>query len=138
MDRLLLIVGALTIAGAMAAMAARRRPDPPSAPRHEAPTQLDRADFVRPHSPWLIAVFTSTTCSTCAGVWDRTRPVESPGVAVQEIAVEDEPALHRRYGITAVPTLVLADSVGVVRHSCLGPVTSADLWAAIAAARGST
>jgi hypothetical protein len=43
--------------------------------------------------------------------------------------------LHERYAIDAVPTLVIADSEGVVRASFLGPVSATDLWAACAEAR---
>jgi hypothetical protein len=34
-----------------------------------------------------------------------------------------------------VPTLVVADDDGVVQNAFLGPVTSAELWAAVASTR---
>ena len=43
--------------------------------------------------------------------------------------------LHRRYNIDAVPTLLIADALGVVKASFLGPVTATDLWAACARVR---
>ena len=64
----------------------------------------------------------------------------SEDVAVQEIEYGAERALHERYSIDAVPTVVIADSEGVAVATFLGPVTATDLWAAVAEARepGST
>jgi hypothetical protein len=53
-------------------------------------------------------------------------------VAVADVELADEPELHRRYGIDAVPLLVLADAEGVVRASFVGPPSATDLWAAVA------
>jgi hypothetical protein len=85
-------------------------------------------------------VFTSATCGTCAGVWDRARHLASEAVAVQEVELTASRALHERYRIEAVPTTVVADGDGVVRRHFLGPVTATDLWAAVAEVRepGST
>ena len=46
----------------------------------------------------------------------------------------------QRYGIDAVPTVVIADAQGVAVAAFLGPMTATDLWAAVAEARepGST
>ena len=94
----------------------------------------------RPEAPWLVAVFTSATCDTCAGVWERVQPVESDVVAVQELEYVAARDLHDRYAIDAVPTTLIIDADGVVQSSFLGPVTATDLWAAVAEARepGST
>jgi hypothetical protein len=56
------------------------------------------------------------------------------------VEVTAEPELHRRYGIDAVPLVLIADHAGIVRSHFLGPVTATDLWAAVAEARapGST
>jgi hypothetical protein len=118
----------------------RRRPDAPVRTGYTVPQQLDRADFERPDAPWLVAVFTSATCDSCAGVWERARHLDAPAVAVQEVEVAARKDLHDRYGIEAVPTTVVADAAGVVRSSFLGPVTATDLWAAVAELRepGST
>ena len=43
--------------------------------------------------------------------------------------------LHERYAIDAVPALLVADQMGAVQASFLGPVTATDLWAAVATAR---
>jgi len=118
----------------------RQRPDAPVRTGYSVPDQLDRADFARPEAPWLVAVFTSATCSTCAGVWDRARPLESAEVAVQEIEYGADRALHDRYRIEAVPVALVVDGDGTVAARFVGPVTATDLWAAVAEARepGST
>ncbi|HKY14385.1 MAG TPA: hypothetical protein VJM33_05635, partial [Microthrixaceae bacterium] len=87
-----------------------------------------------------VAVFTSDTCGTCQGVWERTRPLASDAVAVQELEYGAERALHDRYGIDTVPATLVVDGQGVVAASFIGPVTATDLWAAVAEARepGST
>ena len=118
----------------------RRRPDAPVRTGYAVPQQLDRGDFDRADAPWLVAVFTSATCDSCAGVWERARHLEAAAVAVQEVEVGARKDLHDRYGIEAVPTTVVVDAEGVVRTHFLGPVTATDLWAAVAELRepGST
>jgi uncharacterized membrane-anchored protein len=113
----------------------RRTPPPPTSTTHELPDRLDRRDFARPEAPWLVAVFTSATCSTCAGVWDKAVLLDADDVAVQQLeAVADKP-IHDRYAITAVPGIVVADAEGTVRARFLGPVTATDLWATVAELR---
>jgi hypothetical protein len=114
----------------------RRAVDPPTQPRQwTVPAQLNRADFGAPTEEWLVVVFSSATCTTCADVVNKVAVVASRHVAVRNVEYSAEQALHRRYGIDAVPTLVIADGEGVVRGSFLGPVTATDLWAAIAECR---
>ena len=133
----LVIVGAVVLVAVAAAFVAqRRRPAPPSNPTdYTAPAQLDRADFPGPDAPWLVAVFSSATCSTCAEVWTRAQVLESEVVAVAEVEAQRDAELHRRYRIEAVPITVVADSTGVVRRSFVGPVSSTHLWAALAELR---
>lgn len=141
MERILVaIVLALVALGVAAVLQRRQRPDAPVRTGYAVPAQLDRADFARPDAPWLVAVFTSATCSTCQGVWQRAQPLGSEAVAVQEIEYQAERALHDRYEIDAVPTTLVVDAAGVVASSFLGTVTATDLWAAVAEARepGST
>lgn len=136
MERLLVAVLIVAVAGAVALVARRRRtPDAPTQVRHEAPTQLDRADFPSPDAPWLLVAFTSASCHTCADSLAKARALESRVVAVAEIEYTAERDLHARYRIDAVPTLVLADAEGVVRASFIGRVTATDLWAEVAEAR---
>ena len=114
----------------------QRTPDAPiRTESHVLPAQLDRADFVRPDTPWLVAVFTSETCETCAKVWTSTQLVESDQVAIQNVAYQQDQELHDRYNITAVPSVVIADGSGVKRAEFLGPPSSADLWASLAEVR---
>lgn len=140
MERLVLALAIAAVAAVIALVAARRRPDAPTQPRSAVPSQLDRDDFDRPEAPWLVAVFTSATCQSCEGALAKARVMESDAVAVVDVEVGARPALHRRYGIDSVPTIVVADDEGVVQRAFVGPPTATDLWAAVAEARepGST
>ena len=111
----------------------------PTQPRLAVPSQLDRADFPAAQ-PWLVAVFSSASCHTCADVVRKAEVLASPEVAVVDVEFSAHRELHRKYGIDAVPILVLADAEGVVRRSFTGPLTATDLWAAVADSRqpGST
>jgi hypothetical protein len=132
----LLIAVALTAAAVVVAVLLRhRQPTPPTQPKWTIPGQLDRRDFDRPGAPWLVVVFTSTTCASCAGAVAKARVLASADVAVQEVSYQADQQFHRRYGIDAAPTIVVADRQGVVRASFIGTPTSADLWAAMAEAR---
>jgi len=127
---------------AAAAHVIRRRTtlDAPTQSSWSVPAQLDRTDFERTDSPWLVAVFSSATCLSCRGTWTKAEQLASEEVAVQQVDAVAHADLHRRYGIDAVPCLVVADSAGVVRASFLGEPSSADLWATVAELRepGST
>ncbi|MEA2826672.1 MAG: hypothetical protein QOG43_1111 [Actinomycetota bacterium] len=113
----------------------RRRPDPPTQGEWPVPRQLDRADFDRADAPWLVAVFSSATCDSCATVVQKSSVLASADVVVQDVEVGARGDLHRRYGIEAVPTIVVADAEGVVRASFVGPPSATDLWAAVAEVR---
>jgi thiol-disulfide isomerase/thioredoxin len=131
----------VVVAAVIAAVVQRRRvPDAPTQRRFNVPTQLDRADFTRPDAPWLVAVFTSSTCDKCMDVAAKAAVLASADVAVANVEFDTDRALHERYRIDAVPTLVIVDAVGVTRRSFLGPMTATDLWAAVAEVRspGST
>ena len=136
------IAAALVIAAVIVAatIEKRRRHDAPSQPRAIVPAQLDRTDFARPDAAWLVAVFSSSTCISCQQVIAAARVMASREVAVTDVEVTDQPRVHRRYHIDAVPLTVIADAAGIVRASFLGPVTATDLWAAMAECRepGST
>ena len=131
---LVVLLTAVAVAVALVAQR-RRRPPAPTLTGHTLPDQLARSDFDRPEAPWLVAVFTSSTCTSCAGVWERAQPLESEAVAVQEVEVGASKDLHDRYGIEAVPAALVVDAEGVVVRTFLGPVTATDLWAAVAEAR---
>lgn len=141
MERIVLaVILALVAVGVAAVLQRRQRADAPLRTGYAVPAQLDRHDFARPDAPWLVAVFTSATCNTCQGVWERAQPLESAAVAVQQLEHQAARALHDRYGIEAVPTTLVVGTDGVVAASFLGAVTATDLWAAVAEARepGST
>lgn len=141
MERILVALVLAFVALSVAALLRRRqRTDVPVRTGYAVPDQVDRADFVRPDMPWLVAVFTSATCGACQGVWDRAQPLGSHAVALQELEYVTDRDLHERYGIEAVPTTLVIDAGGVVVASFIGPVTATDLWAAVAEARepGST
>jgi hypothetical protein len=135
-DRLALAV-ALAGAAMVVAWAIQRRQQRPAPTRtgYHVPDLVDRADFDRPDAPWLVAVFTSSTCSTCGGVLDKARQLASDDVAVQDVEVAARHDLHQRYSIDGVPAVIVADRDGVVLASFLGPVTASDLWATVAELR---
>lgn len=135
-ERLVIAVLVVAVAALVAVVLERRRPQPPTQGQWIAPTQLDRADFDRPTAPWLVVVFTSATCQTCAQAVAKAQALASDEVAVQEVEVKARPDLHRRYSVEAVPITVVADAEGVVRRSFVGPATARDLWAGVAEARG--
>ena len=131
-----MIAGAvIVVAVVVAVVLDRRRPDAPTVPRWAVPTQLDRTDFARPGAPWLVAVFTSSTCDACAGTAAKAAVLACDDVAVDEVELGSRPTLHRRYAIDAVPMVVVADAEGVVRAHFVGPPTATDLWAAVAELR---
>lgn len=132
MSRLVLALVLVAVAVAIALVLQRRRPDAPTQRQWAVPQQLDRGDFAAPATPWLVAVFTSATCGTCARVVQAAEPLASDAVAVQEVEVQAASDLHERYRIDAVPTLVVADADGVVRASYVGPVSASELWSVVA------
>lgn len=136
MDRLVL-AGALVVVAAVVAAVVRARTAAPAPTRtgHTVPDQLDRGDFDRPEVAWLVVEFSSRTCLSCAGTWEKVSVLESADVAVQDVAFQERKDLHERYGIEAVPLVLVADAEGVVRASFVGPPTAADLWAALAELR---
>lgn len=141
MERLVITAVIVLFVGVLALVNKRRRvPDAPTQRRFVAPEQLDRADFPRPEAPWLVAVFSSATCDGCQLVIQKANVLASDDVAVADIEYTAARALHERYHVDAVPTLVIADAQGVARAAFVGPMTATDLWAAMAEARepGST
>jgi hypothetical protein len=134
-ERFVIAAVVVVIAAAVAVVFERRRPEAPTQGAWPVPTQLDRADFAGAGTPWLVAVFTSATCNSCAQAMDKARVLASAEVWVEEVEVKARADLHRRYNVEAVPTLVVADAEGVVRASFVGPPSATDLWAAVAEAR---
>jgi hypothetical protein len=138
--RIGLAVALIAAAIAVAFVLQRRRPSAPPRDVYPVPRQLDRNDFRRAETPWLVALFSSTTCDSCAGLPAKLAVLESADVATCEIEYHAQPDLHRRYEIAGIPTTVVADADGVVRAAFVGAFTATDLWAAVSEARapGST
>lgn len=113
----------------------RRRVATPVRDPYPVPRQLHRPDFSRPEAPWLVALFSSTTCDGCEAMRGRVLALASPEVEVVDVSWQRERALHERYEISGVPTVVVADAEGVVVRAFVGSVTATDLWAAVAGAR---
>jgi len=122
MTALVIMVVIGLIAAGVAFLVQRGRPAPPTAARGEPPTRLDRTDFRAPDADWLIAVFTSASCSSCAAVIAELRGYASSGVVVEEIEIGQAPQLHSKYSIESVPTAVVADVTGNAKLGFLGPM----------------
>jgi thioredoxin-related protein len=130
-ERVLLAVGIALVVFALALLLQRRRPDPPSQRQWAVPAQVDRADFQRPGAPWLVAVFSSSTCDACAAVLDRAQALTSADVVVEDVEFNARRDLHQRYNIETVPMLVIADRQGVVRGHFIGTPTDDQLTEAM-------
>lgn len=135
MSQLVLVAIAMAVALVVSTVLRRRGADAPTQGSFEAPTQLNRTDFVSPDAPWLVALFSSSTCDACSDVASKAAILASSDVAVANIDYLTNKDLHSRYKIEAVPTLVIADAQGVVQRAFLGPVKAQDLWAAVANCR---
>lgn len=130
------MLAVLVVAVIVALVLRRRKPAAPTQPRRwPVPAQIDRADFAEPTRPWLVAVFTSTTCEGCARVTAKAEVLASDEVAYQAVPFQERRDLHERYGVEAAPTTVIAGADGVVQKSFVGDVTATDLWAALAECR---
>jgi hypothetical protein len=135
MTNLLIAVAVVVVAAAAAIIGRRRRPQAPTQPRMQVPSQVDRNDFAGPDVDWLVAVFSSATCHTCADVVRKAQALASRDVVVHDVEYSAAPDLHSRYDIDAVPVVLVVDRDGVVQTSFMGPVTATDLWAAVAECR---
>lgn len=127
------------VVAALAVLAAqflrRLKPEPPTQTPWTVPAQLDRHDFARPDAPWLVVAFTSATCEACASTATKCEVLASDFVSVQIVDYQADKDLHKRYGIDAVPTVVIADADGVVQRDFVGPPNATDLWGAMAEVR---
>jgi hypothetical protein len=135
------VVVAVALFAVLAALAwwleRRRRHDPPTQTPGVPPAQLDRGDFDRPEALWLVVLFTSSTCDSCAGLYDKASALASDDVAVTEVEYFEHPEIHERYGVDAAPLTLIADAAGVVRGSFLGAFAAPELWNEVARLRAS-
>ncbi|HEV7722516.1 MAG TPA: hypothetical protein VGO60_14590 [Iamia sp.] len=138
MERLLVLVALAALAGVVAVVVRQRLgTDAPTRPAWVVPDHVDRADLSHPARPWMVAVFSSSTCLACRATWEKARQLESDEVAVQDVDSVADAALHERYGVDAVPLLLVLGPDGTVHKSFLGEPSAADLWAAVADVRAS-
>ena len=137
MDRLLVLAVVAALAGLLAVLLQRWRPGGPVATGWSVPGHLERADFAKPDVPWLVAVFSSTDCPTCASMVTEAYSLASALVVVQEVPAEAASQLHDRYQVDAVPMLVVADGDGLVRAHHLGPSAPGELQGVLEEARSS-
>lgn len=133
----LVIAAAVVIVVSVVALVARRRQiaDAPTQMAWTVPQQLDPSDVVSADENWMVVVFTSASCHVCADVVNKARVLSSREVVVAEFEYSTHRDVHDKYGIDAVPTLLIADRAGVVHRHFLGPVSATDLWAAVARVR---
>ena len=96
-------IGAVVGVAAVVAWRRRRAPEAPTQPRGSLPAQLNRADFDGASAPWLVVVFTSATCNTCADVARKATVLASSQVVVQEVEFARDRALHDRIASTQCP-----------------------------------
>lgn len=128
MNSAIVAAGLAAAAVAAASVIQRRRPDAPTqGSNYSAPTQIDRADFLRPDIDQIVVVFSSSTCDVCASVVDVAMQFASRNVAVHNVEYSLDEALHVRYNIDAVPTVVVADHHGRVTAAFTGQVSYASL-----------
>jgi len=130
------IAAAVVAVAVVAGLVLRRRQQvaAPTQVHQEMPAQLDRADFAA-SQPWLVVVFSSASCHTCADVVRKAKVLESADVGVVDVEFTANRQLHLKYHIEAVPIVVIADAQGVVHAGFVGLVTATDLWASVAEAR---
>ncbi len=135
MARTLIALGVIAGALAVAWLYRRFRPSTPTAPTYSVPARLERWDFAQPNTDWLLAVFTSKTCSTCAAVMKAAESLADDSLVVQEVEFRRHGDLHQRYTVDAVPLAVLADRSGAVCASLAGPAAAEELSALVASVR---
>lgn len=140
MNNVIPVVAGVVVALGASAVLRRRRPDAPTQGGFHLPTQVDRTDFDQPTTPWIVVIFTSATCDACHDMVEKAAVLRSREVAVVEVEYGARRDLHSRYGIDAVPSVIVAGADGAVRAGFFGPTKAQDLWAAVAECRepGST
>lgn len=131
----IVVVLGLVAAGVAWVIQRRTTPEPERGSSWTIPQLVNRLDFDRPDAPWLVLLFTSPTCLACQGTAAKAALLESDVVAVQEVDHVQRRDLHDRYGIDAVPMVLVVDAAGTVRANFVGEPTATDLWAALAELR---
>ena len=135
MIRLLIVVAVLAAAVVLNKVLSKRSVQAPTQANPSMPTQVDRNDFSDSDKEWLVLAFTSSACNTCADIECKAVVLKSRSVAVEICEFTSHREMHEKYAIDAVPTLLIADSQGVVHKGFLGPASATDIWAALARVR---
>src|SRR4051812_9199936 len=77
-DRVLVFVVLVAVVAAVAwSLQRSKRAAPTQGSSWAVPTQVDRLDFDRPEVPWLVIVFSSASCLSCQGTWDKAQVLAS-------------------------------------------------------------
>ncbi len=122
-------------AGVAVVLRSRAGTDAPTRPTWAVPGEVDRADLPRPDAALAGRGVQLVDLHGVPGDLEKARQLESDEVAVCHLDSVADAELHRRYGIDAVPLVLIADADGRVRGSFLGEPPAADLWKAVADAR---
>jgi hypothetical protein len=132
MERVVIAAALVLVAALVAFLLGRRRGDAPTSDKVEVPRQLDRDDFARPSAPWLVVVFTSATCESCARAVALASPREGPSIAYEEVPWQTRRDLHDRYRVDTVPMILVARADGLIVRSFVGTPSEEDFEAAMA------
>ncbi len=139
MTTLLAAVALAAVALAAAWFIQRRTPDAPTnGSAYRVPNQIDRADFLRPDIDQIVVVFSSATCHVCAEIVELAMTFASRLIVVHNVEFTIDKALHERYAIDAVPTVLVADQLGVVTSAFTGQVRESSLRQALGLELGPT
>lgn len=123
--RLLIAGGIVVTAIVVASLLRNRRTQSPTIGRNEAPSFVSRSDFAHPEAPLLVLLFSSASCDSCVQVWDQLQKLE--GIAIERVDYPERNDLHERYGITAVPLVLVVDSAGLVQSHHFGKCSAEQL-----------
>jgi len=115
---LVLVLGGVAFGASF--WANRRKPDSPTVPKFVLPFQLDRNDFESSESEWLLVLFSSETCNSCQTVLEQIASLTIFNLHIQNVEFPSEDALHKKYSVESVPSLLLASQKGVVEWSFAG------------------
>jgi len=115
---LVLVLGG--VAFGVSFWANRRKPDSPTVPKFVLPFQLDRHDFERPDSEWLLVLFSSETCDSCLTVLAQISDLAIVNLHTQNVEFPSQEATHKKYSVGSVPSLLLTGPKGVVEWSFAG------------------
>ncbi len=127
MTSLVLVLGGVAIAFAVAYLLNQPRRAVPITTSQQVPAQLNRSHFSERTKPYLVVIFTANSCGTCAQVVKQACALANDEVVVQEVEYPTQKHLHQLYKITAVPLVLFANPNGEVLQSIAGPTNASQL-----------